>query len=61
VVSLDFYREIFIPVVLSGISRPRSGSEIESKDPENVSAALPQQGILPMICLALLYRFPQTA
>jgi len=38
-----------------------SGSEVESKDPENVSVAMPQQGILPMICLALLDRFRKTA
>src|SRR6478735_5780139 len=46
---------IFIPVFLSDTSRPRSGSEVESKDPENVSADMPQQGIPPMICLALCH------
>jgi hypothetical protein len=34
------------------LATARSGSEVELKDPENVSAAMPQQGILPMICLA---------
>jgi hypothetical protein len=46
--------EKFFSVVLSDISRPRSGNEVESKDPEGVSSTMPQQGILPMICLVFV-------
>jgi hypothetical protein len=40
---------IFIPVLLSGTSRLGSRSEVESKDPDEVSFAMPKQGILSMI------------
>jgi len=33
--------EKFIPVVLSDTLRPRSGNKVESKDPEDLSLAMP--------------------
>ncbi len=48
--QLDFHMgssRIFISVILSGTSQLQSRSEVESKDPDEVSFAIPYQGILP--------------
>src|SRR5215813_3644785 len=49
------WREYKGLVILSGTSRPQRGSEVESKDPENISSAMQIQGVLTRILIAALY------
>jgi hypothetical protein len=39
--AVFFAKKQYKAVILSGTSRPQYGSEVESKDPENVSSAMP--------------------
>jgi len=47
--------------MLSGARVPAKQGSAQVEASRDLSFAMQQQGILPMICLALLYRFRKTA